>query len=291
MRTALTIAATLSLAGCVNSWQYYGIPDGCERVLAFADLDNDGWGDNAAEGEVVCLPLASGSVRNNRDCDDDDVTVTGRVGSLCPGELVSDETDFTPTTVGSEFVVVHPDTEVVWAGAAEQACGPFGWGGKFDYADDADDVARPGLATFRDRGQLETVLGSLPEATGTIFAGFVGFHPTLHQWGAYDDAGVWVEEVDGGDFAVSLCNCLGPDANATTCADRYVEDLGYLALIRDAGHTADGGDWCLGTPEEALPDPIPTGAPDYDLLNGHFICERAIPDPNDWALAVPESAE
>jgi len=292
LRTALTIASALALTGCVNTWTHYGIPDGCEKVLAFTDADGDGWGAPETvddEGEVVCLPLESGSARNDRDCDDTAETgasVTGRVGSLCPDELVSTTTDFTPTTVGSEFVLVHPDTEVVWAGAAEQACGPFGWGGKYDFEDDASDVARPGLATFRDRGQLETVLGTLP--SGNIYAGFVGFHPTLHQWGAYDDAGTWVQEVDGGDFAVSLCNCLGDGVDLDTCDDRYTEDLGYLALIRDAGHTADGGDWCLGTPEEALPDPVPSGAPAYDLLNGHFICERAIPDPGDWALAVPD---
>jgi len=288
LRTALTIATALGLTGCVNNWNHYGIPDGCEKVLAFADNDGDQWGDPADPGEVVCLPLESGSVRNNRDCDDTSAAVTGRVGSLCPDELVSTATDFIQTQAGNEFVLVHPDTDVVWAGAAEQACGPFGWGGKYDFEDDASDVARPGLATFRDRGQLETVLGTVP--TGNIYAGFVGFHPTLHQWGAYDDAGVWVKEVDGGDFAVSLCNCLGDDVDLDTCDDRYTEDLGYLALIRDAGHTADGGDWCLGTPEEALPETIPDGAPDYDLLEGHFICEREAPNPGDWALAVPEDA-
>jgi hypothetical protein len=288
LRTSPWIATALALGGCGGDWEFFGVPTECVKVMSFADLDGDGWGDPASEGTPTCPPLTDGSVSNNRDCNDDDGAVTGRVGSLCPEQLVAPETDFTPVTVGSEFVIVHPDTDVVWSSAAEQSCGPFGWGGKFDMPEGQTDLPRPGLATFRDSAQLDTVLAAL--GARTVYGGFVGFHPTLHQWGQYDDAGTWVPDTDVTSFTVPLCNCIGETSE--TCDDRYTEDLGYLALIRDGtpDDALDPDDWCLGTPEEALPEDA-TDDPPYEMLYGHFICERAIPNPDDWALAVPDESE
>src|SRR5690606_30682346 len=84
LRTALSLVAALTLTGCASDWKAYGIDTACREVLYFADQDGDGWGLSTDEGVESCLPPETGAVRNNRDCDDDDATITGRVGALCP---------------------------------------------------------------------------------------------------------------------------------------------------------------------------------------------------------------
>lgn len=268
LRTACTLLAGLLLVGCSSNWKAYGIDTSCVDVTYFADLDEDGWGDPADEGTPSCEPPEAGNVRNNRDCDDSDPDVTGRIGALCPSQLVAQdaETDFTPVVSGSEFIAVHSNTELVWAAAAQQACGPYGWGGH--------------LATFFDLNQLNTVLGAVSQDT---YAAFVGYHPTLHEWGNYDDAGDWVAETEGGTFQAPLCNCVG--SSDAGCGDVYTDDLRYLALVKNSA-AANG--FCLGTPDDADPG---EGDPEYLRLYGHFICERDIPDPNDWELAPPGAGD
>lgn len=284
----LVILGSLALlGGCISDWEAHGIPSGdLPENLYFADEDGDGWGDPADPGAPASEPPAQ-SARNNRDCDDTDAGVTGRTGVICPEQLVAFEeasTKFAPVaTGGSEFVLVRAPTEVAWAGLAESACGPNGWGGR--------------LATFTSEAELETVLAGLdPAVTESpaddalddqrVWAGYVGFAPQGDAWGHRDEAdpGTWVEDTSG--MSVVASRFCSP-------RETYTEDLAYLALVRD-GAPDDGAfdpdSWCLGTPDEALPATI-GDEPDYGLLYGHFICERPIPDATLYEVGEPPQSE
>ncbi len=277
MRIAPVLTVALALTGCASDWKAFGIDTACREVVYFPDQDGDGWGLSTDPGTVSCDPPEAGAVRNNRDCDDEDASVTGRIGSLCPSQLVAqtEPADFVSVSVaGSEWVLMHAETDLVWAAAAEQACGAFGWGGS--------------LATFDTQAQLREVLGALGDFE--IYAAFVGFHPTERTFGAYDEEGDWVDAATG-PSVVPLCSCMGAtaaDDNQPGCGDAYTTDLRYLAVVRDGRHGATFNDanWCLGTPDEALPPTVPSEAPAYERLFGHFICERPIPTPSDWDLAT-----
>jgi len=291
LRIAWTLVLPLAVAGCSSNWQAYQIDTECQKVPYFTDADGDGWGDPADPGTLACTGGPS-SARNNRDCNDNTdeqgASITGRIGALCPDQLVaqSGATQFAPVISGSEFVAVDGDTSLVWADAAAEACGTYGWGGH--------------LATFRDASQLKTVLAGL--GSQDVYAGWVGYSPVVYQtcgsdsqspcdrWGSYDENGKWVEDTSAGTFQVPLCACVAPDADPATCADKYTADLGYLALIRHraGGSTASEDNWCLGTPDEA---DVGDATPQYSRLYGHFICGRAIPDPLDYSLAqLPSDA-
>ncbi|MBW2253318.1 MAG: hypothetical protein JRI25_01820 [Deltaproteobacteria bacterium] len=266
MRIGLLFVVAAMLPACGSNWKAYGIDTACERELYFTDSDGDLWGDPEAAGEESCTP-PPGTARNNRDCDDDDAPeITGRTGSLCPEHLVhhdasdpSDLTEFTALIDGSEFIVVHADTDLVWPAAAEDACGPWGWGGCVGEADECGH-----LATVESQPQLNALIDALP--SGQAYAGWVGFHPTDHTWGYRDSTGAWID--DDAEIAALQRLC---DTSRT-----YDPGTLYLALVVDAA-----GDWCLGTPEEANPG---VGDPAYLPLYGHFICERPIPDPDQFAL-------
>jgi hypothetical protein len=160
---------------------------------------------------------------------------------------------------GSEFVIVHADTDLVWPAAAEDACGPWGWGGCT-----VSSLECGHLATIDSEPQLQTLLDALP--SGTAWAGWVGFRASGHTWGYRDHGGDWADDDPGIAALNQLCD---PGRS-------YDPDLLYLALVVDSV-----GEWCLGTPEEAG---VGADGPGYLPLYGHFICERPIPDPEDYAL-------
>ena len=255
----LRVVASGSLAllgGCISDWDAYGIPeDELPENLFFADADGDGWGDPDDPGQLAEEQPAD-TARNNRDCDDGDAAVTGRTGVICPQQLL-EVTAFAPiATGGSEFIVVRAPTDLVSAGFSDDACGPFGWGGR--------------LATFTSDAELKTVLAALESEHA--WAGYVGFAPQTDAWGHHgDDA--WVADSTG--MNVPASRFCSPRAT-------YAEDLGYLALVRDGnGGDFDADDWCLGTPDEA--------GEGFGQLYGHFVCERPIPDAAQYALGpTPE---
>lgn len=264
---AVALASVL-LPGCSSNWRTYQDETGCPPEPFFSDADGDQWGDPSDSGFYACTQLPA-TARNNRDCDDANDQITGRTGSMCPDQLAhpegGDPADVIGVIDGSEFVFVRGGADLVWPTAAEDACGPWGWGGCTASSPECGH-----LATIDSEAQLQALLDALP--TGMPWAGWVGFHASDHTWAYRDRDSAWVEDDAGLAALRTIC-----DAGRS-----YDPDLPYLALVVDAA-----GNWCLGTPEEAgagLEDPP------YLPLYGHFLCERPIPDPDDYALAeLPDS--
>jgi hypothetical protein len=282
VRIGLLLVTAVLLPACGSTWKAYGIDTACVDELYFEDGDGDLWGDPADAGQESCVP-PTGTVRNNRDCDDSNDQITGRTGSLCPEHLVhhdasdpSDLTDFAAVRGASEFIIVHAETDLVWPAAAEDACGPWGWGGCTEGT--PDECGH--LATVEGQPQLNSLLDALP--SGDVFAGWVGFGFDVEEeegagdenWGYRDSAGDWHDDDAGIAALRRLCD---PTRDYSTTGTTY------LALVVDSA-----GDWCLGTPDEA---DLGSGDPPYLPLYGHFICERPIPDPDEFALEELPSEE
>lgn len=278
MRIGLLLVTAALLPACSSNWKAYGIDTACVPELYFQDGDGDLWGDPADTGEESCTPPAD-SARNNRDCDDSNDQITGRTGSICPEHLVNhdaadptDVTDFTAVIDGSEFIIVHADTDLVWPAAAEDACGPWGWGGCVGEAEECGH-----LATVESQPQLNGLIDELP--AGHAFAGWVGFGydhaaaTVTWEWG-YQDATGWQDDDAGIAALRRFCD---------SSRDYTTAETPYLALVVDAS-----GNWCLGTPDEA---DMGSGDPPYLPLYAHFICERPIPDPDAFALEKLPGAE
>lgn len=239
------------LAGCGYHWDLPegAIDTGCTTAPFFVDADGDGWGDPSSTAQMLCQgdEELQYTARNARDCDDADKLVTGRVGSICPDSLVSGGTSYAGDIYGgSEFVIVHADTALVWPAYADDACSPWGWGGA--------------LATFGGQDDLDTVKAAVADLP--VWAGYVGVIP--------DGAGGWAwADGSGLDLdAIGPCDAEFPDSTDVDDARQW------LALVKRGDN-----DWCLGTPDAAL-DFVEdaASAPAYGADDGHFVCERAIPD-------------
>lgn len=282
----LLLAATAALTGCDSSWDYYNVPTGCSLELFFADGDGDLWGDPATDPQLECTPPVGFEATNDRDCDDGDALVTGRIGSICPDQLAFDPDNVGATTTytgkifgQSEFVVVQPPTVEVWPAAAEDACGPYGWGGVTPRpAQGVTDLTEGHLATISTQANLSEMLADADD----VYAAWVGFRPANGSpawdagWGYYDSTGTWIAASEG--ISLPFCNCVPATADADTCADVYeTTNIRYLAVVNKYG---GNGARCLGTPDEALSGDM--SDPDYATLYGHFICERPIPEPEDY---------
>lgn len=293
---------------------------GCDEGAQFdyfLDADRDGWGQpyvgsgdsrelapsvaacSTAEATTLMAELLDVDVEsiavaaNNRDCFDavaDDpvedpdgvaVKITGRIGSICPEQLVANDGQnyFTPLSAGGvEIVIVHDEpvalsnaelTPLTWGDAAADACGPWGWGGgnMFPRFSDADDEALGSLLSLVGQSNLQSELTTALPSNIDAYAGFVGVvSHTLTP--AEGDSGWFWESVDADgvpsftavDGELPYCPAGEPDA----------DEYSRLAAVFDR----DAEDqWCLGLPSDA-----PTSVERYDTRFGHFICQRAIPD-------------
>jgi len=253
VRIEIAALTALMTTGCSFSWTA-DIDTACPEVRTwYRDQDDDGWG-SATEFQDACGAADEFTARNDRDCDDSDAAITGRIGSICPSQLVLGAT--VPVGVGLgdlEAVVVVGTTPKVVARAAEDACGASGWGGQL--ADPADGTA------------IATLLGATP----ATWAGYVN-----DRWNA--TAETWEWRRGGAGEAVAEAQLCHFDNDGTAGASDYDPALGFLALVKRTSAT----DWCLGTPDEAN---APSCTDDcYTERYGHFACERPRPSSDLFAL-------
>lgn len=320
----LSLAVSLAaLTGCISgNWSHVGdLSAQCEagtELSYFADRDGDGWGEpfvddgttqSSAPSVARCTPGEAATelaailgveeisvAPNNRDCFDADPVsepfapeITGRIGSICPEQLVpsDDEVYFTPfSSGGKEIVAVHdsPDgqrvTPLVWGDLAADACGVYGWGGGTTHAVGADEVDVAGsLFTLVDQpgaaldALTEALIDSLVLDTqgDGRWSGYVG---VVNQDLAGQSTAGWYWETVDAEGAVIHTPVAQVATPALTDCNGALPDSGEysrLALVRQ-----DGG-WCLGLPSDGL-----RVQGQYETRLGHFVCERAIPNPEDW---------
>lgn len=215
MRPLLSLPLLL-LVGCGYNWKLRdSIDTGQDLYTFYTDADGDGWGD--PDGAYEVLPEADQArnltARNNRDCDDDDAAITGRVASACPSQLVtpSAEIDARGVIFGEyEFLLVHRTTPTVWPTAAAAACGPWGWGGE--------------LAWFDDDAELAELYSETSDFMD--FMGYIGAEP--------DGSGGWQWVHTGAGKALSTIPWCSAPVEAAVDGDR-------LTLVRQS----DG--WCKGS--------------------------------------------
>ena len=259
--------------GCGYYWALQEpIDTGCANLASYyLDSDGDNWGEPGS-GVMLCRgnQESGHTASNGRDCDDDDPSVTGQTGSICPDLLVSGGADYAAVVYGStEFVAVHSNTMLQGAEAAAQSCGPWGWGGR--------------LATFDSQADLNAVEGVLDDLE--VYSGFVDV-----EWDIDAQDWVWSDGSTLDMSSVGWCFGIRPapeDFNAYLDPDeKDYEEL--VSAIRLSLVKRDQG-WCFGEPREALPPGLDTGEladyPSYTSVMGHFICERDAPNPADYAEA------
>jgi len=211
----------------------------------FVDEDGDGWG--VGEPSYSCENLEP-LVRNNRDCGDEDASVTGRTGSACPAEMNADEATVVALILGDkEFIAFGGDTGLKTANTAQDVCGTWAPANEAEFAH---------LANFNDAEEYRQVRDGLvePVRREANWAGWLGIGP-----GPIDD---WVWQFGGSLNMGDIGTCeLG-------AADPMQDSA--LALVWIAGQV----DPCLGTPEPLLGS--------YTRTQAHFICERPVPDPANY---------
>ena len=67
----------------MGAYEFQGTPT--DHVICYLDNDGDGYGDQNASPQVLCVVCPSGFVDNNTDCDDDEATVYPGAPELCDG--------------------------------------------------------------------------------------------------------------------------------------------------------------------------------------------------------------
>ena len=135
MRGHVILFGVLGLSGCASHYVLKEeIPTGCPENTYFLDADQDGWG-SSTESEVACEPKVDGerlfTARNNMDCNDSDLRVTGRVGAVCADQTVTGNPPYRAQVYNSrEYVAIMGDKQVS-AATAGASCGEYGWGGSW----------------------------------------------------------------------------------------------------------------------------------------------------------------
>ena len=242
---------------------------GCSNMASYyLDSDGDDWGEPGSDILLCRADHETGyTASNGLDCDDDDPSVTGQAGSVCPDQMVPGGVDYAAVVHGStEFVAVHSDTAVISAAAAAATCGPWGWGGH--------------LATFDSQADLDAVQGVLEDLE--VYSGFVDI-----EWDVTAQEWVWSDGSALDPSSVGWCSGSPPlpedfDPHLDPQQLDYEE---RVADIRLAVVKNDWG-WCFGEPRDALPFGLDTGEvtdyPPYTPMLAHFICERDAPNPADF---------
>lgn len=315
MRSIYAIVGLLAFGGgCATYVTQKEIPTGCPENIYYLDQDQDGWGERSTEvSEGVsassCEPRVttdetSGktlyyTARNTLDCDDsasqeETLTepcegrrpgtdedcggkqVSGRVGSVCPDDLVATESTYAARILGTREYVAVVSSSLTGSASAANSCSEQGWGGPVGLNEPG------GLAIFHGDKQegmqgLFRLINELNQqlTVGDPYAAWVGV--IAQETGDPEDddsySFEWVferknltvtEEQEGfKPLDLGFCGPVTPDPR----------DFGKipkrLALVRKAG----SGDWCFGRPTDANGDEKV-----YDSLKAHFVCERPRPD-------------
>jgi len=289
----LTILLTLILSGCGSSWSIRvgeELEVGCALYKFYPDADEDGWGDGSVEPVEACEAddAAGLTARNGRDCDDEDNTITGRVGSICPHELSTGDGDsdaYAGVIYDSEYVIVYGDGDYAEHQQADILCN--------NWAGNLDGEVQGQLATFASAAELQEVRERIEDLVGTSpFAGFVGL-----AWdGPSNDDGSWQWVDENADAALieqdlNWCNGVEPaplDAYPHLVPgnpDHAAAINEQLSKVRLALVLDEAGDWCLGFPWDAVSETGPL-AEFYTGVEGHFICQRVKQDAADYADQV-----
>jgi len=314
--TLAACASTLLLSGCGSWWTLRegdSVQGGCVERQYFPDADGDGWGDPASEPTVLCQADANAGLTatNARDCDDNDVSVTGKVGQNCPVNLAPADPDATePVNAAGvvfaerEFAFTYGQDFTVDLSNGESSCELWGV---------TPSVGIPGvagLATFVSQAELAELQGAVEAGLepGQVFAGRVGIgwsgsdltEPLQGEW-------VFVDGLDSGliESALSWCNGepspvdffpslnLGVPEHKTAMEAALPELRLSLVLREDAT-------WCLGLSEDAVPEselanvidgePIPGVVESFlwvAYLDGsHTICSREAPVPDNHPTCI-----
>ncbi|NCG21407.1 MAG: hypothetical protein GWP91_20545 [Rhodobacterales bacterium] len=325
--TSVLAAAALSgslLAGCGSYWDIRDgdeLAYGCVERYFYPDADSDGWGDSFAEGEVLCDPdVERGlTVSNDRDCDDEDDSITGRANANCPVDLLPPLNNVEPAYEGavfnqSEFVFVYgADTRITNAPSASGACRSWGINASHNY----HELAVGQLATFGSQPELAAILDAIRDQAETngigIYAGFVGIkwdNDENHLVGAWtftddsDDALIqtglnWCNgEPMPADFFPNLNGGSGERLGVPSHIDAINDALPGLRLTLVL---QESGDFCLGLPRDAIPadvlvdieagdlsDPFVAELARYQGDEAHFVCKRGKPDPANYVKYFEE---
>lgn len=238
---------------------------------------------------------------NNRDCVDDAQLderapdITGRTGSICPDRLIpvgpGETFPFTPyTSTGREYIVVHDssagdEAPIVWGDLSADACGPYGWGGGV-----MGESPRTGVGEIEALGSLLSIqespgpmLNALRDAltVGDAAATWAGYVSVVNHDGTLGGLGEgywWETIVDGEAVYTPEADVRNSGAGGfyDLCGGQLPDPSEYtrLAMVLDVS-----GQWCLGLPS----DVDRRASEDYGTRLGHFVCERRLADPADWA--------
>ncbi len=315
----LLLTSTLLLAGCGSSWDIRkgdSLVIGCAESFFYADSDADGWGDPTSEPALLCeADVEAGlTASNGRDCDDANEAITGKIGPACPIQMVPGLDGADPAHAGvlfdqKEFAFLYGADTLVTANA-EAATNCTLWGKA--PALDPEGALAGTLATFGSQPELAAVLDAVKaevDANGSgVYAGFVGIH-----WdGANHYTGAWsfVDDSDDALIETGLNWCNGepmpadffPLLNGGDASNPgepgHVDAINALLPdLRLALVLEESGDWCLGLPEDAIPDAmyaeLQAGTADlndpyvaelarYTSSDAHMVCGRPKPNPADY---------
>jgi hypothetical protein len=279
------------VAGCGSNWNIGQsdqlIVDCLTERRYFQDADADGWGDPAQIGKIACGPEGTLTATNQRDCDDGNASITGRVGALCPDELVAgDDADvqFGAAVAGEgEFVWVFGTTPLRSYQEASDACAMWA-----EHPYPLNENTQFGLATFDPSTSAfvdvqQQVLESLVDNSGGgSFAAWVGV-----WWEGDLDTGRWSWEDNSNDSLIDdigFCEGVSPRPE-DFFPNMYIDDpehreviLEELERLRLALVLTDAGGWCLGLPDAA--NSVDAGA--YGIAEAHMLCERPPADPTAY---------
>ena len=280
------------LVGCGSNWNIAPgdelVIDCLDERLYFLDVDQDGWGDPATIGVLQCEPDGDVTATNQRDCDDGDPSITGRVGAICPAELVSSDGDVQvgATVAGEgEFVWVFGGTPTRTYQESLDACQKWA-----QHPFPLNDNGQFGLATFDpstnslNEVQQAIVQGLVDAGGDDTFASWIGV-----SWSGDLETGAWSWEDDSSDGLIEDIGFCAGDAprpedffpNLNIDDQDHKEIISQeLERLRLALVLNDAGDWCLGLPSDAGADA------GYELTRAHMLCERPPADPGEYEPAV-----
>lgn len=271
LRPLLVAISIAALAGCSYKWQTVDMTPHCNPYPYFFDGDGDGWGDPNQPSLDICPEKVDVSTKytalNGRDCDDSDAAVTGRVGGLCPVDMLGPASAITQFGYGEhEYVIARPPvddfadgSEVIWPEYAQEVCAPAGWGGTVTVADDEStvDTSVPpaGLVTIQDGNELAAIEAQADDRD--FWAGWIGAESYDTGATTTDPEGHvtpvlawrWENGVTGMAFEeIKYCDGISkPPADPA---------LTHLALIKrtilNSSTHAREAQWCLGTPDQAF---------------------------------------
>jgi hypothetical protein len=309
MRLIIPVAVLTVGIGCSSNWVVRGDPvplRNCQPKLFYQDADQDGWGAGGDDGAwvVTCDADADSgfTASNGRDCDDEDSTNTGAVGSVCPQNLVLGDDDVfsVRTSGGSEFMAILGSESTTNYTAAATNCAS--WAGQVDVTPEAETATwevNGYLATFSSEAEvvelhslIEDSLTNGDSAAVYIGLSWSGTDPLVGEW-------IWVDgETDLPLNSVSVFDWCDDDDEQPTAGDFTPElnpndEEGFdggdpssspaTAATLEMVHVRlamifDSEEWCLGVPEQPQ--------------TASYLCERTTPDPLDFVeIATEEEIE